>query len=73
MHVEIGLGSSAACTTIVHCERTADLFEDGTRAVQTRGARHGSVGSPGFYAVCQPHAPPMRNRCEDGMTCARTS
>jgi hypothetical protein len=27
----------------------------------------GSVGSPGFYAVCK------SNRCEDGMTCARTS
>jgi hypothetical protein len=34
----------------------------------------GSVGSPGFYAVCKPNAPPpSRDRCEDGMTCARIS
>jgi hypothetical protein len=36
--VEIGRGTSAACTAMVHWERTADWFEDGTRAVQTRGA-----------------------------------
>jgi hypothetical protein len=42
--VEIGRGASAACTTIVHYKRTADWFEDGTRSVQTRGARRGERG-----------------------------
>jgi hypothetical protein len=65
--VEIGRGASAACTTMVHCERTADGFEDGTRAVQTRGARRGERGGPKILRCVQterppPHEGPMRRR-----------
>jgi hypothetical protein len=48
--------------------------EDGTRAVQTRGARHGCVGGALEFMLCANRTPfPMRDRCEDGVTCARTS
>jgi hypothetical protein len=71
--MEIGRGASAACTTIVHCERIADWLEDGTRAVQTLGARRGERGEPRILCRVQTERPPMRYRCEDGMTYARTS
>jgi hypothetical protein len=60
-----------ACTAMVHCERTADWFEDGTRALQTRGAK--ACGAQDFMLCANRTPPPTRDRCEDGMTCARTS
>jgi hypothetical protein len=59
--VEIGRGASA------------DWFEDGTRAVQTRGARRGERGEPRILCCVQTKRPPSRDRCEDGMTCGRIS
>jgi hypothetical protein len=47
--------------TMVHCERTADWFEDGVRDVQTRGARRGERGEPGILCCVQPERS-MRDR-----------
>ena len=34
----------------------------------------GSMGSPEWCALCvRTECPPLRDRCEDGMTCARTA
>jgi hypothetical protein len=44
---------------MVHCERTADWFEDGTRAVPTRGARRGERGESRILCcVCANRTPP---------------
>ena len=55
---KLACGDRATCTTMVHCERTTDWFEDGARAVQTRGARRGERGEPRINTVCKPNAPP---------------
>jgi hypothetical protein len=50
-----------------------DCFEDGKRAVQTRSARRGERGEPRILCCVQTERLPSRDRCEDGMTCARIS
>jgi hypothetical protein len=50
--------ASTACTTMVHCERTADWFQDGTLAVQTRGARRGERGEHKILCCVQTERPP---------------
>jgi hypothetical protein len=67
--VEIGRRASAACTKMVHCERTADWFEDGTRAVQTRGGRggrRGELGEPKILCCVQTERPPRGTDAKTG-------
>jgi hypothetical protein len=64
--VEIGLRVSAACTTMVHCERTAGWFEVGTRAVQTHGAKRGERVEPRILCCVQTEPPPRGTDAKTG-------